>query len=371
MNPNRRRFLLQSSVSLAGLSLAACASDPAKPREGPNAIVDAAFTGQAGALVSGRATYKTIQDALNARPVLGGDWQILVRRGRYHEKLTIQASGVSLIGEDRDQTVLTFDAYAGQPRIGSTGTWGTEGSATLTVKGKDFRAENLTIENSFDWIANDALDRGDPGFQRNSQALALALSFGADRTLLRNVRLTGCQDTVYAGTGRSLFDKCIISGNVDFIFGGGQSWFEDCEIVTRPAGRITTKVGYLTAASTFTGKKYGFVFLRCRLTRESPKVPSNSTALGRPWHPNGDPQAVGSAVFMECWMDDHITTDGWDSMSSTNKQGQRVTFTPEDSRFFEYRSSGPGAVASPRRRQLTEAQRAEYTRAKVLDGWNP
>lgn len=45
-----------------------------------------------------------------------------------------------------------------------------------------------------------------------------------------------------------------------------------------------------------------------------------------------------------------------------------------DARYGEYRNTGPGAVASPDRPQLTDAQAAELTLDAYLggaDGWRP
>lgn len=367
MNLKRRQFLSQASLGLAALSLGACASNPApaRTRTGPDAIVDAGFTGKPGSLVDGKPVFRSIAEALE--DAASGS-QILIRAGRYEEKLNIFQSGIHLIGEDRDRTILSFAAYAGQTRPGGAGTWGTAGSATLTVLARDFTAENLCIENAFDYPANLAKGSTDPTYIRNAQAVAVYIADAADRSLFRNVKLTGYQDTLFAHAGRALFENCFINGNVDFIFGSGQAWFEACEISVRGGGRKQNPIGWLTAPSTPISKKYGFVFNRCRMAREA-DVPDASVRLGRPWHPSGDPDAIGQSVFIDCWMDAHIAGEGWDSMSSTTKSGSKVTFLPEDSRFFEYRSTGPGAAINPQRRQLDEARRADFTRDKVLAGW--
>ena len=43
---------------------------------------------------------------------------------------------------------------------------------------------------------------------------------------------------------------------------------------------------------------------------------------------------------------------------------------PEDNRFYEYGSTGQGAIKSSTRRLLTSAQAASYSKNKVLAGWN-
>ena len=98
---------------------------------------------------------------------------------------------------------------------------------------------------------------------------------------------------------------------------------------------------------------------------------AGSVTLGRPWHPYAKGGINSSAVFMYCWMDDHIGTKGWDRMSSVDSTGTRVWNEPENARFFEYGTTGPGAVTSPSRRVLSAADAARYTPALVLDGWMP
>ena len=76
-----------------------------------------------------------------------------MKNGRYREKLTVDRPHVTLARRIRDGTILTYDAAADTPTP-TGGTYGTRGSFTLRIVAPDFRAENLTIENAFDYPAN-------------------------------------------------------------------------------------------------------------------------------------------------------------------------------------------------------------------------
>lgn len=335
-----------------------------------HAIVDARYTGPEGAEVDGARMYRSIGRALEDVPQTNTEpYLIFIRKGRYYEKLSIEKPNVHLIGESRDSTILTYDAAAGKR---SPGGWpyGTRGSFTMRVAAPDFQAENLTIENGFDYPANAAKAANDPTKVDGAQAVAVMIDEGGDRVVFRKVRISGYQDTLFPNAGRSYFRECIILGHVDFIFGAGRAVFEDCDIISRDRGSATNN-GYVTAPSTPKSQPYGFVFINSRLRKETPAMAPNSVVLGRPWHPSGDPAAIGSAVFIDCWMDDHIGAKGWDGMNSRDAAGHQVWNRPEDARFFEYGTKGPGAVRSPSRRWLTAEEAQEYTVTKVLDGWDP
>jgi len=294
---------------------------------------------------------------------------ILLKNGRYREKLTVDRPYLTIVGESRDGAVLTYDAVADTPNPGG-GTYGTRGSFTLRVIAPDFRAENLTIENSFDYMANIAKSDSDKTKHTNVQGVALMLDLGSDRATFVNVKILGNQDTLFPNAGRSYFYKSEIRGNVDFIFGAGQAVFDDCDIVSLDRGSKTTN-GYVTAASTDTSQPFGFLFVNSRLKKQSPSMAPNSVTLGRPWHPFANPRAVASVAFIDCWMDDHIGEKGWDRMSSVDSTGTRIWYEPASARFAEFGTKGPGAVASATRRTLTAAEAKRYTSAAVLDGWKP
>jgi pectinesterase len=334
------------------------------------AIVDARFTGRDGDSISGAPTYHSIGAAISGMSANGGARAVVyIRAGRYREKLTIDRPRITLLGESRDSTIITFDAAADTPSPGG-GRYGTRGSFTLRIVAPDFRAENLTIENSFDYAANAAKPDSDTTKFRNPQAVALMTDLGSDRATFVNVKILGHQDTLFTNSGRQYFYKCYIAGHVDFIFGAGKSVFEDCDIVSLDRGSKTNN-GYITAASTPTAERFGFLFLKSRLKKESAAMSPASVSLGRPWHPFADPNAVASVAFIDTWMDDHIGTKGWERMSSIDSTGTRVWYEPSSARFVEFGSKGPGALASPSRRVLTAQEARAYTVQAVLDGWTP
>jgi pectinesterase len=334
------------------------------------AVVDARHTGREGDSIAGAPVYRSIGAAMAGMTANGGPRAVVfIRKGRYREKLTIDRPRITLRGEHRDSVVITYDAAADTPSPGG-GTYGTRGSFTLRIVAPDFRAENLTIENSFDYAANAAKPDSDSTKFRNPQAVALMTDLGSDRATFVNVKILGHQDTLFANSGRHYFYKCHIAGHVDFIFGAGIAVFDDCDIVSRDRGSRTNN-GYITAASTNASNSLGFLFVRSRLKKQSPSMAPASVTLGRPWHPFADPNAVGSVVFIDTWMDDHIGPKGWERMSSIDSTGTRIWYEPSSARFFEVRSSGPGAVSSSSRRILSEGQAQQYLTLAFLGGWRP
>ncbi|MDR3411455.1 MAG: pectinesterase family protein [Formivibrio sp.] len=374
-----------SLVSLVILSMLPFSAHAFASAPEYDAVVDARFEGMAGAKINGTPYFNTLNAALEAAPADSAAAHVIfIRAGRYHEKIVVAKPNITLVGENRDSTILTFNDYSGikDAKGNSIGTWR---CATLIVRATDFKAENLTVENAFDYLGNDAKNSADPTRTSEPQAVALMTDRGADRTFLQNVRLMGYQDTLFTSVGRTFIDKSIIAGNIDFIFGAGQTVINHSEIVTRPRGRNMRgePVGYITAPSTPLADPYGLVIMNSRLVKESDRVPARSCPLGRPWHPTttfpdgryADPNAVGAAVFIHCWMDEHITEAGWDKMQGTSrKAGEKDWFYPDNpnhARFAEYESSGPGAQINADRKQLSVEEAQNYTIEKLLHGWNP
>jgi pectinesterase len=111
------------------------------------------------AVVGGDApnAFATVQAALDAAPKDEAErYRILVKPGRYKEKLNITRSNMEIKGEGAASTIIYFDAYAGNSRGYREDGWGTPGSATVSINATDIHVANLTIENTFNFLSNDA-----------------------------------------------------------------------------------------------------------------------------------------------------------------------------------------------------------------------
>ncbi len=305
-----------------------------------------------------RATqcFPTIAAALaEANRDTGTGWlTIRIAPGSYREKVTVSRSRLILAGSGTARTTLVFNAVAQSSRGYHRDGWGTPGSATLTIDASDVIVSGMTVENDYDYLANDRLPAGDKTKIGNPQAVAVLADVHSDRVAIRKSALIGYQDTLFANGKRLHITDSLIAGNIDFIFGNGAVLIERSEIRSRIRAADTSNEpfqSFVAAPSTLLDQRIGIVVYRSRLTREA-GVPDRSAALARPWHPTtrfadgryANPRAVGQASFIDCFMDAHIAPDHWTSMNGTARDGTMTdTFRPQHSRFIERGSRGPGA----------------------------
>ncbi|XVV09703.1 pectinesterase family protein [Actinoplanes sp. CA-131856] len=344
----RRTFLRLSAGAITVSSAGAVAVRPGSALAAPDRVVVAA---------DGTGDFLSVQAAVDAAPA--GEVHIGVRPGVYHGQVVIPASkpGITLYGLGRRprDVVIADDRANGTPRPDG-GTWGTTGSASVTIDGAGFRARNLTFANLFDEAAHPEIT--------NRQAVAVLTR--SDRVEFRQVRFLGNQDTLYVNSAdaatiaRAYFRDCDVEGDVDFIFGRATAVFDRCRI--HSLDRASTPAGYVTAPSTSIANPHGLLFTRSRFTSDAPP---GSVFLGRPWHPSNDPAAIGQTVIRDSYLGDHIGPTAWSDFG---------TWPWRDARFGEFRNYGPGATTGPDRPQLTREEAAANTPATFLrgaDGWAP
>jgi len=283
----------------------------------------------------GSGNFRTVQEAINAVPDFRKkETLIFIKKGVYKEKLVLAGSktNVVFIGEDRNQTILTYDDYASKKNRFDEEI-GTTGSSSFYAFGDGFRAENITFENAAGPVGQ-----------------AVAVRIDGDMVAFINCRFLGFQDTLYphGEKSRQYYLNCRIEGTVDFIFGWSTAVFDHCTIVCKDHG-------YITAPSTNEGTRFGFVFLDCKIIGDAPE---GSFYLGRPWRP------FGKSAFLRCEMGNMIKPEGWHNWGKPEAETQSF--------FAEYGNSGSGAATGNRVKWahiLSEEESTAYSPEKILGEW--
>ncbi len=303
----------------------------------------------------GSGDFRDVQAAVDSAP--GGYLTVRIKPGVYRQVVTIAANGMELrgLGARPEDVVLTFGNSHG------TAGGSTTKSASTTISGDDFAAENLTFDNSF--------SREHPEVHTDAQAVAL-LTLG-DRQVYRHVRLIGAQDTLYANSktchtadeakaalpcraARQYFADCYIEGHVDFIFGDAKAVFDRCEIHA-----VEHQIVTITAQSRlYPEEDSGYLFRDCTITGAAG---ATDILLGRPW------RAYSTVTFLNTDFKVQLNPAGW-----AEWDGKLVT-----SSYAEYGSRG--RAGDPKQRVagthiLTAAEAAQDTTKAWLAGpdhWNP
>ena len=279
----------------------------------------------------GTGDYKYIQDAIDAMRVFPlAPITLYIKNGVYNEKIELPANNtdVTFIGESVDKTIITFNDYSGRGKLN------TFTSYTAKISGNRFVAENITFANSAGPVGQ-----------------ALALYVDADKAVFKNCRFLGNQDTIYTGgeNARQYFVDCFVEGTTDFIFGPATAIFQNCTIRSKSNS-------FITAASTTPGKKFGYIFLDCKITADS-----NVTKLylGRPW------RAFSKTAFIRCELPRQIAPEGWNNWG--NPENEKTAC------YAEYKNTGEGAENSKRvswSKQLTDKEAKEYTPENIFAAEN-
>lgn len=289
----------------------------------------------------GSGDYTMIQEAINSTRDLGpGEVKIHIKNGTYNEKLEIPSwkHQLSLIGESRENTIITYDDFSGKIDPVTRKKHSTFTSYTVLVRGDDIKIENLTIRNT-----------------SCGEGQAVALHVEGDRFVMKDSNLLGCQDTLYTATGasRQLYLNCYIEGTTDFIFGEATVVFKNCII-------HSLKNSYVTAAATPQDQEFGYVFIDCKLTAAEDV---DEVYLGRPWRP------YAKTVFINTELGPHIVPEGWNPWT-----GDKMFPNKEETTYYaEFNSKGPGASVNERVKwsyQLSEEEAGKYSMENIFSNKN-
>ena len=311
-------------------------------------------------------TYQTINDALAAirkmeRPN-NESVTLMIDPGNYEEMLVIDMDSIRFVnasatpsialknqGVDIDENAVRITSYYGHgynyASMGADYKWdartlqvnkengyasvvngGGSGStywnATVVVEGKDFYAENIIFENSYNQYisakeADDLVfeaeggkgvrptDAGNTSVQNRSfreRAAALAFTRNSDRGFLNNCRVIGRQDSFYGAECRVACYKGALMGACDFLFGEMNLTCYQTDLVMN-TDEDKNDVAYITAPKTGAGQR-GMLFFECNVVSaevgtETAAIHSSKPGLwGRPWE-----GATSEAIFAGCKVD--------------------------------------------------------------------
>jgi pectinesterase len=279
----------------------------------------------------GSGDYKFIQEAVDAMRVYPlAAITLYIKNGTYNEKIELPATNtdVVFVGESVEKTIIVFNDYSGRGKL-TTFT-----SYTAKISGNRFRAENITFSNNAGRVGQ-----------------AVALYVDADKAVFKNCRFLGDQDTIFAAgeTARQYFVDCYIEGTTDFIFGPSTAVFQNCTI----RGKTNS---YITAASTTAGKKFGYVFLDCKIIADSSVT---KLFLGRPW------RAAAKTAFIRCELPKQIAPAGWNNWGNAANESTTL--------YAEYKNIGEGADTKNRvawAKQLSDKEAKEYSVESIFKNLN-
>ena len=243
---------------------------------------------------------KTIKEALDLIKY-GEKATIILKEGIYKEKLNIDKPYITIQGEGKDKSIISYDDYAHK----------------IHKDGRDyntFRTSTLLI--SEDHITLKDLQVANTSLPNRGQAIALAI-YG-NYFIGKNILLHSYHDTLFLGPLPddlkerystflppnllfkegdliSRFENSTIEGSIDFIFGCGKALFKNCDI-------ISLDKGFVIAPGHSLFSKDGFIFLECHFINKTNVM--NNVYLSRPW------RAYGKCVFLKCQYDNHILKEG-------------------------------------------------------------
>ena len=337
-----------------------------------------------------------INDALDsARTVYqarGERTTILIEPGTYREEITIDVPGLTIKnasrkpsiglqngGVDCDPNAVRITWYYGHGyqyrsmgnRVNYGGSRERRWNASVLVTAPDFTAENIIFENSFnlyvcDLEAADSLvdisqsdmpwtekerpkkvmpvrpkEVGSTEVQLKKyreRAAAISFTEGAKNAHLKNCRAVGRQAVLYGDEGASIYwEKGILQGGVDFIFGGMTMAVDRATIVANINGEKGDKC-YISAGRS---EGRGLLFYKChiRLATEEelsavshqPSAVSQQVWLARPWRTWGE-----TVWAYTTWDEGVLNSEGW----HTGLIQKRPEFDPANPcpRSYEYKS---------------------------------
>lgn len=308
----------------------------------------------------GSGDYTSVQAAIDAVPENNlNQYLIFIKAGVYKEHVFISKDRgrLSLIGEGCDRVIITDDKKSGGPEALPV-----DLGATVVIHANDVTLQGISFVNSY-------------GVEAEDGPQALALYAKGDRIAIDHCKIMSYQDTYRTSetdNGRNYISNSLILGAVDFIYGSGNAWLEQCTIkINRKSG------GWIVAPKHSAETRWGYVFNHCRLTADGNPA-ETSILLGRPWHHRP------KTVFLYTRCEITIPAEGWcphmnglpeifADYQSTDANQNPLDLSKRISRYYRI-DEQKDTIWSTAKNILTPEEAGNYTIETVMcgdDHWNP
>ncbi|KAE8771524.1 putative pectinesterase 67 [Hordeum vulgare] len=367
-------LLLPLAAAVLLLSLSLCDAHNKLAKKSNDAVNGPLLTSKINAkrtlIVGPNDEFKTIQSAIDAVPAGNSEWVIVhLRSGVYaydtyacsivcssstsesgfsqimrmcisygcREKVVIPETKpfIFVRGNGKGRTSISYE---------SASPHNTE-SATFAVHADNVIVFGLSFRNA-----------ARAGLPNNPEIRTVAAMVSGDKVAFYHCAFYSPHHTLFDSAGRHYYESCYIQGNIDFIFGGGQSIFQCPEIFVKP-DRRTPILGSIAAQDRKEESgNGGFVFLKGKV------YGVGEVYLGRA------NEAYSRVVFADTYLSKSVNPAGW-----TNYDFSGST---EHVMLAEFNCTGPGADTSQRvpwSRRLDQAEAAKFLTVDFINGkeWLP
>ena len=301
-------------------------------------------------------------DALEVANGTAGDDRVFIflPNGTYDLGTAVQTpisrNNVSLIGESMEGTIIK--------NAPPTSKEGLMSASTIHNTGNNLYMQDLTLQNDLDY------------YSAGSAGRANAFHDGGDKTIAKNVKLMSYQDTYLTPANKQTYwETSEIHGAVDFICGGGDIFFEKCDLVTE-SRKKGEKSGEATivAPQPQTAEKFGYVFNNCTIENQAATF-----NFGRAWGGASgatvgpmaaylnttlnQPNEIRATRFITAGMNE--AADKFKEYNSMDKDGNVVSPASNVLKFTH--STGDKEYETI----LTADEAAGYALDKVFPDWTP
>ncbi len=270
----------------------------------------------------GTGDFATVQAALDFIPDANTTpTTIFIRNGTYNEIICLMnKNAITLLGEDCKKTII---AYANNDHF-NNGSGGNPFAATAPAPaaakrtGAIYRRGMLLAHHCNDLtIANLTLHNTTP--HGGTQAEAIIANGSQDAHLiLANVDLYSFQDTLQIN-GQAYISNCYIEGDVDFMWGTGPCFFDNCHAKSVRSNAYYTQIRNPAA-------NHGFIYNNCTFDGAD-KVTGNYLSRIDPAR-----FPASEVVLMNCTMTDAVGAVAWQLQHSKD---------PASVHYWEYNSHTP------------------------------